>query len=488
MQFIFQVYSPSKLEVYLIRLFKKYRILFFIVIFLLTMNLTGPVYAQTQLNMDGFLNQVQNTSVWWEKLWQTTFLSLGGSSVSAFSQTFTVMMQIVRLISACILSVYILTIFVTFARDGLAALQFMVRGMLTIALISSLFLGNNGNYGSIAYAGKILFDRVNVSMLQANINGISITNALTDQIVSSKSKTLLEREIRICDALPNPSVILPAALSGNFPLDERNSELNPDQLAATKRLNCYYQIKRMADNLREQTAQQQCFGIPGVNNACASSTRFLKGFGERLQQNISTEFEKLKGGNIQSIDKLVSVGPMFRDYVLGNAAVGLFQGLMYALQYFFANLQELILFLWALTAPVMAAYSIMPSSTIGGLLQWLVTYISIILSQAYYLIIIGIFASLLQSSESSMLGDILFPFVLGLGAWVIAAGLASGGAIMAARSLTNAGITSISTVGTLGAMVVAGPMGGVVAGGVSSGIRSVATSAARVPSPMRSRV
>jgi hypothetical protein len=207
-----------------------------------------------------------------------------------------------------------------------------------------------------------------------------------------------------------------------------------------------------------------------------------------LQQNISTEFEKLKGGNIQSIDKLVSVGPMFRDYVLGNAAVGLFQGLMYALQYFFANLQELILFLWALTAPVMGAYSIMPSSTIGGLLQWLVTYISIILSQAYYLIIIGIFASLLQSSESSMLGDILFPFVLGLGAWVIAAGLASGGAIMAARSLTNAGITSISTVGTLGAMVVAGPMGGVVAGGVSSGIRSVATSTARVPSPMRSRV
>ncbi len=488
MQFISQGYSPSKANLYLIRLSKKYRIVIFIALFIFTMNLTGPVYAQTQLNMDGFLNQVQSTSVWWEKLWQTTFLSLGGSSVSAFSQTFTVMMQIVRLISACILSVYIMTIFVTFARDGLAALQFMVRGMLTIALISSLFLGNGGNYGSIAYAGKILFDRVNVSMLQANINGISITNALTDQIVSSKSKTLLEREIRICDALPNPAVILPAALSGNFPLDERNSELNPDQLAATKRLNCYYQIKRMADSLREQTAQQQCFGIPGVNNACASSTRFLKGFGDRLQQNISTEFEKLKGGNIQSIDKLVSVGPMFRDYVLGNAAVGLFQGLMYALQYFFANLQELILFLWALTAPVMAAYSIMPSSTIGGLLQWLITYISIILSQAYYLIIIGIFASLLQSSESSMLGDILFPFVLGLGAWVIAAGLASGGAIMAARSLTNAGITSISTVGTLGAMVVAGPMGGVVAGGVSSGIRSVATSAARVPSPMRSRV
>lgn len=487
------VFFQNRRRLYPIRLFKRYRFQLFVIVFLLTLNLAGPVYAQAQLNMDGFLTQVQNTSDWWERLWQTTFLSLGGSSVSAFSQTFTVMMQIVRLISACVLSVYILTIFLTFARDGLAAIQFMVRGMLTIALISSLFLGNGGNYGSIAYAGKILFNRVNVSMLQANISGISITNALTDQIVSTKSKTYLEREIRICDALPNPSVILPAALSGNFPLDERNNELNPDQLAATKRLNCYYQVKRIADSLREQTAQQQCFGIPGVNYACASSARFLKGFGDDLQQSLSAEFEKLKGGQIQSIDKLASIAPMFRDYVLGNVFIGVFQGIMYALQYFFANLQELILFLWALTAPVMAAYSIMPSSTIGGLLQWGVTYISIILSQAYYLVIVGIFASLLQTSDSSMLGDILFPFVLGLGAWSIAAGLASGGAIIAVRSLTNAGITSISTVGTLGAMAMAGPIGGVVAGGISSSITNVASSgvtksAARVPSPSRARV
>ncbi len=73
-----------------------------------------------------------------------------------------------------------------------------------------------------------------------------------------------------------------------------------------------------------------------------------------------------------------------------------------------------------------------------------------------------------------MLGDILFPFVLGLGSWLIAAGLAAGGATMAMRSLTNAGITSIATVGSLGAMAVGGPIGGAVAGAASNGARSVA--------------
>lgn len=468
MRFISLVCSPNKLS-------RRYRFLSLgVVLFLITLTLAGPVYAQAQLNIDGFYTQVQNTSQWWEQMWQSTFLGLGGSSVSAVSQAYSVMMQLVRIIAACVLTVYIVTMFATIARDGLAAFQFMARGLLVIALISYLFLGDGSNFGSIAYGGKVLFNRVNTAMLQANINGVSITNALTDQIVSTKAKTYLEREIKICDALPNPAVILPQALSGGFPLDEQNSQLNPDQAAAVRRLNCYYRVKQIADGIREQTAQQQCLGIPGVNYACAATSRFLAGFGNQLEQTYITEFEKLKGGDLRSLDKIASVAPMFRDYVLGNAAIGLIQGIMYALQYFFANLQELILFLWAMTAPVMAAYSIFPNSTIGGLLQWGITYLSVILSQVYYLLIIGIFASLLQSNESSMLGDILFPFVLGLGSWLIAAGLAAGGANMAVRSLTNAGITSIATVGTLGAMAIGGPVGGAVASSVGSGARSVA--------------
>lgn len=488
MQFISLVSSLSSLR--LNKLFRNRIRLLIIACFLLTLTLTGPVYAQAQLNIDGFYGQVQNTAQWWEQIWQSTFLGLGGSSVSAVSQAYDVMMRFVRIISACVLTVYIVTIFSIVARDGLAAFQFMFRGLLVIALISYIFLGNGSNFGAIAYGGKVLFNQVNATMLQANLNGVSITNALTDQIVSSKSKTYLEREIKVCDALPNPAVILPQAFSGTFPLDEKNPDLNPDQLAAVRRLNCYYHVTEIANRLREEAANQQCFGIPGVKYACAATARFLTGFSDDLRDTYTAEFEKLKGGDIRSLDRLAQIGPMFRDYVLGNAAIGFFQGIMYALQYFFANLQELILFLWALTAPVMAAYSIMPSSSIGGLIQWGITYLSIILSQIYYLLIIGIFASLIQSSETSMLNDILFPFVLGLGAWLIAAGLASGGAIIAVRSLTNAGVTAMSTVGTLGALAVGGPVGGVAAGAASSGVKSVASSgvtkgASRIPNTSR---
>lgn len=448
-------------------------LLLFVAFFLVTLTLAGPVYAQAQLNIDGFYTQIQNTSQWWDQIWQSTFLGLGASSVSSVSRVYDVMMQIVRVIAAIVLLVYIVTMFSVIAREGLAAFQFMFRGVLVIALISYLFLGNGSNHGSIAYAGKLLFNQVNAAMMQANINGVSITNALTDQIVTSKAKAMLEREIRICDAMPNPAVSLPETLSGDFPLDDQNRELNPDQRAALSRLNCYYRVGEFANDLREEAARDQCFGIPGVNYVCAAAGRFLRGFHDDLVDTYTKEFEKLKNGNLAGIS---TPDALFRDYVLGNAAIGFFQGIMYSLQYFFANLQELILFLWALTAPVMAAYSIFPFSNISGLLQWGVTYVSIILSQAYYLIIIAIFASLIQTSETSMLSDILFPFVLGLGAWLIATGLAAGGAVLAVRSLTNAGITSISTVGSLGALVVGGPVAGAVAGAATSGARGAARS------------
>lgn len=456
-----------------------------VMLFLVTLTLTGPVYAQSQLNIDGFYTQIQNTGQWWDQLWRSTFLGLGGSTVSATSQAFGVMMQLVRLIAACILTVYIIAMFSTIARDGLAAFQFMTRGLLTIALISYLFLGNGANYGSLAYAGKVLFNQVNAAMLKANINGVSITNALTDQIVSSKTKAYLGREIKACDSMPNPAVLLPQALSETFPLDERNAELNPDQVAAVRRLNCYYRLKEIADNLREEAANEQCFGIPGVNYACAATARFLKGYVNAAEKTYKRNLEKYKAGTY-SVSDVLSIQDPFQDYILGEGAINTIQGVMYALQYFFANVQELILFLWAMTAPVMAAYSIFPNSTIGGLLQWGVTYLSVILSQAYYLLIIGVYASLLQSSETSMLNDVLFPFVLGLGAWLIAAGLAAGGATIAVRSLTNAGITSIATVGSLGAMAVGGSIAGATVNAASNGARSVASKGAtRTPSRPR---
>lgn len=454
------------------------RFLLFAIPFLLVLTLAGPIYAQAQLDMDGFYTQIQNTAAWWDELWRSTYLGVGGSSTSSVSRVFDVVMQVVRVIAACVLTVYLLTMFSVLARDGWPAIQFMLRGLLVIALISYLFLGNGSNYGSIAYAGKILFNQVNAAMMQANINGISITNALTDQIVSNKAKAALEREIKICDAMPNPAVQLPEALSGNFPLNEQDPELSPDQLAAVRRLNCYYRVGQIANQMRDQAARQQCFGIPGVNYACAKTARFLQGFYDDMFDTLGRDFSKLKEGKVPSIDNL-SPSAMFRDYLLGNTFIAFFQGIMYALQYFFANLQELILFLWALTAPVMAAYSIFPSSTIGSLLQWGITYISVILCQVYYLLIVAIFSSLIQTSETSMLSDILFPLVIGLGAWVIAAGLAAGGAIIAVRSLVNAGVTSIVTVGSLGAMAM-GPLGGVAgAARAGAGALSAARSAGR---------
>ena len=121
MQYISLVFTRSKLR--LIKILKRYRLFLLLVVFLLTTTLVGPVYAQAQLNIDGFYSQVQSTSAWWEKMWQTTFLSLGTSSTTAFSQTFSIMMQIVRLIAACILTIYIVTVFSVIARDGPAAFQ-----------------------------------------------------------------------------------------------------------------------------------------------------------------------------------------------------------------------------------------------------------------------------------------------------------------------------------------------------------------------------
>lgn len=78
-----------------------------IVLFLAVLTLAGPVSAQAQLNIDGFYSQVQSTSQWWEKTWRSTFLGLGAPSTDGVAQVFGVMMQLVRLISAIVLTIYI---------------------------------------------------------------------------------------------------------------------------------------------------------------------------------------------------------------------------------------------------------------------------------------------------------------------------------------------------------------------------------------------
>jgi len=66
-------------------------------------------------------------------------------------------MQLVRLISAVVLTIYRHHVWDS-RRDGLAALQFMFRGYWSS--ISYPLPGNGSNYGSIAYAGKVLFNQV----------------------------------------------------------------------------------------------------------------------------------------------------------------------------------------------------------------------------------------------------------------------------------------------------------------------------------------
>jgi len=176
-------------------------------------------------------------------------------------------MQLVRLISAVVLTIYIVTMFGILARDGLAALQFMFRGYWS-SLITYLF--PEGSKPALAYAGKVLFNQVTAAASQHQWR--QYHQCLTDQIVSTKAKTSLGGKSRFVMRCPTHWCYCLNRYLRSPDVD--NSGPEPGSTGGSPAA-LLLPGGEFANDLRAQAAQQQCFGILELTTPAASRSRWV---------------------------------------------------------------------------------------------------------------------------------------------------------------------------------------------------------------------
>lgn len=109
---------------------------------------------------------------------------------------------------------------------------------------------------------------------------------------------------------------------------------------------------------------------------------------------------------------------------LGGAIQGLTQGLLLAMQWAFVNLLELAMLLTAMVSPFALALSFLPGKG-RPLIAWVLAYISMVMVQFYYNIMIGIMANVVLNSNAYDINGFLI--VMAIFGPVLAMKLAQGG-------------------------------------------------------------
>ena len=129
---------------------------------------------------------------------------------------------------------------------------------------------------------------------------------------------------------------------------------------------------------------------------------------------------------------------------LGGTIQALTQALLFAAQWAFVNLLELAMLLTAMVSPFALALSFLPGKG-RPIIAWVIAYMSMVMVQFYYNIMIGIMANVvLNSNAYDINGFLIVMAILGP---VLAMKLAQGGGMAVFDVLTS---------GTVGTALAAG--------------------------------
>ena len=191
--------------------------------------------------------------------------------------------------------------------------------------------------------------------------------------------------------------------------------------------NAHQQVKQMITSYQDEylvDVPQPFYDVEqslGANLAPEDGADILNGEGGNLSRirNAAIEGEEdgLEGaGNGKFRGALLGA--------LGSAIQGLTQGLLLAMQWSFVNLLELSMLLTAMVSPFALVLSFLPGKG-RPIIAWALAYISMIMVQFYYNIMIGIMANVVLNSNAYDINGFLI--VMAIFGPVLAMKLAQGG-------------------------------------------------------------
>lgn len=347
--------------------------------------------------------------------------------------------------------------------------------LLVPIFLALLFLANQASYSRVlAYGMRDIVNSWSEGVMNLQITDFSVREALQDGLITQDAKQLMAKKYLACQSMEKPEVVIPSLVRPDTS-DPNVPPITPAQRKVYDYLECLDQLSAYAqERLDAADAERECAG-----KACQTYKSFLDFFlgvsaGEAFVENQ----KRLAGdspdqASLEKLEKysnILSSRKYLFDFALGKTpemeafVASLTQPtkpFLYFTQWMWISLLEMAMFLLALFAPIFIALSVVPGKQ-NMFNVWLIEFLTIGLAKLAYVIVIGLVAVQLASSDSGFLDDTFF-MSLGIFAPAVSFAVVVSGGIAAASSFKSQSVGAVA----------------IAAGTLSSGAATIAYSMSR---------
>lgn len=398
--------------------------------------------AQEDVNTLQLLaSQNETIDKWWEEVWVKTFrpgVATGGTTLSDYFFN-----NICRWFLLVGLFFWIYQLGEKATRVGGARLGSLVPELLLPVVISAALLANNAQLGrDLAWAVRSFSHNAQQGVLQTRILDIEIASSLKDVFTGQVAGAQLAEQVQYCSAMPHPNVILTSATRPENP----TVPLTPQQIEYYDYMECFQKTLEFMKEQQAATEQAQCSSVPGIQQTCSFTTRFLKKSYESFSKGIQDMNRAVARGERTFSNP---VQKMAVDFIAGVAGQSASRPTLAAIQYWAVSFLEMALFVDALICPLAIAVAIIPSR-LNMTAGWIISIFTIVLAQIVNAVISGVAAMQLAQSSTYFLSDTRFDLALGLLAPLVSFAVIGGGGFFAAKTFMSAGSAGTGAIVSLG--------------------------------------
>ena len=273
----------------------QYRIWIYIVLaIIICLVAIKPVWANDILETT--TNTMRETQEWWDDLWHETFdpTTLSGNiSMYSFANP-------VRFIigMGLIFWIYQYGKKMVNSQGMMHSVQIFSESFLPIVLIL-IFLANQGVYSrALAYGLRNITESWSNGLLQQQIAGITLSSALSEQLLVEEVKNEIRQQANKCLQMPRPEVILPSATR---PAPDPDNPLTIQQQQLYEYFECLDRLIIFIEQKeKEATGTEACLG--GCEFFKKVMKELISAFKVGIEGDLRHSIEKSQGGGDENID------------------------------------------------------------------------------------------------------------------------------------------------------------------------------------------
>jgi hypothetical protein len=272
-----------------------------------------------------------------------------------------------------------------------------------VFVVVTLLYNNGALLGGVTLGIRNIINEQTQSVLEIQINEVSMLEALNDVVVSQQAKAVIQREYADCESKEGQAQV-----------------------------DCFIDAGKRTERILEREYRDTGFWSPGVQRLWAR----VRAITQKVEENYS-------GDPNREMNPLVNI---FLQTVIQTTNQALAQSFLKGWQWAFSSLLELAMLLTGLIGPIAVAGSAMPMQG-RPLWAWLTGFFSLGMAKFSYNIIIGLAATVVVTAEAQSQSDFGFLLLIGVLAPVLALAIASGAGMTVFRGVSG-GATRIISVGT----------------------------------------